>query len=163
MEVRNTTARIHVDLATANEHLAQLLPPALDPRFHARQGNTGGSSGVRLRQASQGCEFHSCPVRLGKAPDHAGQTRCEFGLSERYRFSVRLGWQISLQRIGATISTLPSAEGVTEGIPGDLKQPGLWPLGRSQGVKVANDAEEHILQKIVRIDAWRNSPREKRP
>lgn len=163
MEVRDSAARIHVDLATTNEHLAQLFPSALDPRFHPRQGNAGRSSGVRLGQASEGCEFNSCPVRLGEAPNHAGQTRCEFGFSERYWFRVRLGWQVSLQRIGATISTLPGAEGVTESIPGDLKQPGLRPIGRSQGPEVANDAEEYILEKIVRIDAWRDSPRKERP
>ena len=163
MKVRDTAARIHGDLATANEHLAQLFAPALDTRFHARQGNAGLSSGVRLGQASEGCEFDSCPVRLGQAPDHAGQTRCEFGFSERYWFRDRLGWEVSLQRIGAAISTLPGAQGVTESIPGDLKQPGLRPIGRSQGPDLANDAEEYILEKVVRIDARRNSPREERP
>lgn len=145
MEVRDTAARIHVDLATANEHLAQLFPPALDTRFHTRQGNAGLSSGVRLGQASEGCEFNSCPVRLGEAPDHAGQTRSQFGFSERYWFCVRLGWHVSLQRVGATISPLPGAQGIAQRIPCDLKQPGLWPFGRSQGAEVAHDAEEHIL------------------
>jgi hypothetical protein len=28
---------------------------------------------------------------------------------------------------------------------------------------MADDAEEYILEKIVRIDAWRDSPREERP
>ena len=163
MEVRDTAACVHRNLATTNEHLAQLFPSALDPRFHAREGDAGRTSGVRLRQPSQGGEFNSRPVRLGKPPDHAGQTGRQFGFGDRYRFRVRLGWQVILERIGATISTLPAAEGVTEGIPGDLKQPGLRPIGRSKRPKMADDAEEYILEKVVSIDAWRNAPREEGP
>lgn len=163
MEIGDAPARIDVDLAAANQHLAQLFAPALDPRLHARQRNPRLPRRIGLRQPAKRREIDGCPIGLSEPPDHRGQAWREFGLCRPIGVRGNLASNINLQRIGAPIAALPRAERVTQGIPRNLKQPGLGPIRTAQGPQVADDTQEHLLQQVVGFDTRGYPSREERP
>ena len=134
MKIGDAAADVHINLAAPDQHLAQLLPPALDPGLHARQRNADVARRLCLRQTPERCQFDGRPVRLRQASDHGSQTRREFLLIAH---GGRVGHcrQIDFQRIRAAVFTLACTQGVPERIPRNLKEPGLRPIRRTQGTQ----------------------------
>ena len=152
MEVGHAAAPIDVDQAATNQHLAELLPPALHPRLHPRHRDARVAGRIGLGQTLKRGQFDRRPVWLRKPTDHPREARREFGLSRSVDLHVRLGREIDVQRIGTAIAALTRAKRVPHGIARNPKQPGFGSIRATQGIEVADHAQEDLLQQVLRID-----------
>lgn len=151
----------HRPRSTAGASL-DLLAGAQHPGFHAGDRDAGTRRGFGLRQALDRGELDGAPVGFGQTRDHRRQAGCELGFRRACILGVRLAGQVDFQGVGAAVTTSPPAHRVLERVARDLKQPGFDPISLPQRRQVPHDAQEHLLDHIVGLYAWRRATNARR-
>ena len=114
-----------------------------------------------LREPLDGRERDGRSIRLPKALDYCGERRSQLRLGRGHVGVGGPGLDIVIEGVRSSISP-ETRRRVAHGIPRDLEQPGFRPIRAPERRKVPHDAQEHVLQQIVRLDPRRHAPREKR-
>lgn len=96
----------------------------------------------------------SHPQAGGRGRPRQPKTMKEYTWQCLGRFQPRAGRS---RGVLAPVTTLPRAHGIVERVPCDLKEPGFDPLGIPQRWQVPHDAQEHLLDHIVGLNAWRQA------
>ena len=71
--------------------------------------------------------------------------------------------EVHVESIRAPVAALTRPQRIPQGVAGNLEEPCFQAVVRAKRAKVPYDAQEHVLEQIIRLDARRHASGQERP